>query len=367
MLFARFVRGVVRRPVAVLAAVGVLAVLAAVFALRLEPSASTDTLVNGSSSSFKATERFKKQFGDDAVVVLVKGDLQRTVLTSDLKSLILLEACLSGNVPAKSAVQNGKVVATGLDRLPPECTAFAKTKPAKVVYGPGTFVNTAVDRISQGFLAERNQKAIQAEQAARAARKAAAAQGYSKARQNQLANDARKLVYAQFVDESVKLALRYGITSLPAINNTEFVDGLIFDSSKGVNVPKARFAYLFPSPRAALIQVRLKPGLSDKQRRSAIGLVNKAAHDKFFRLRNGQQYIVSGVPVVADALAKSVQRAVVVLLVAVLIVMAATLALVFNARLRLLPLALALAAAAMTFGALSVAGGDLTMASIAAL
>ena len=47
--------------------------------------------------------------------------------------------------------------------------------------------------------------------------------------------------------------------------------------------------------------------------------------------------------------------------------MAATLALVFNARLRLLPLALALAAAAMTFGALSLAGGDLTMASIAVL
>ena len=47
--------------------------------------------------------------------------------------------------------------------------------------------------------------------------------------------------------------------------------------------------------------------------------------------------------------------------------MAATLALVFRSRLRLLPLALALAAAAMTFGALSLAGGDLTMASIAAL
>ena len=47
--------------------------------------------------------------------------------------------------------------------------------------------------------------------------------------------------------------------------------------------------------------------------------------------------------------------------------MAATLALVFRTRLRLLPLALALAAAAMTFGALSLAGGSLTMASIAVL
>ena len=47
--------------------------------------------------------------------------------------------------------------------------------------------------------------------------------------------------------------------------------------------------------------------------------------------------------------------------------MAATLAVVFRSRLRLLPLGLALAAAAMTFGALSIAGGSLTMASIAAL
>ena len=47
--------------------------------------------------------------------------------------------------------------------------------------------------------------------------------------------------------------------------------------------------------------------------------------------------------------------------------MAGTLALVFRSRLRLLPLALALAAAAMTFGALYLVGGDLTMASIAVL
>ena len=76
---------------------------------------------------------------------------------------------------------------------------------------------------------------------------------------------------------------------------------------------------------------------------------------------------MTGVPVVAAGLADSVKSAIFVLLGAALLLMAATLALVFRARLRLLPLALALAAAAMTFGALSVAGGDLTMASIAAL
>ena len=77
--------------------------------------------------------------------------------------------------------------------------------------------------------------------------------------------------------------------------------------------------------------------------------------------------MVTGVPVVVEGLADEVRSAIFVLLGAALLVMAATLALVFRSRLRLLPLALALAAAAMTFGALSLAGGDLTMASIAVL
>ena len=365
--FARLVRFVARRPIPVLAIVGVLAVLAAVFALRLEPSASTDTLVNRSSGSFKATEQFKRQFGDDAVVVLVKGDLQRTLLTSDLDTLIKLEGCLSGNIPAKSIVQKGKVVAAGLDRMPRVCTQIAEAKPAKVVFGPGTFTNTAVERITQGLGDATSQEQAKADQLAEAARRTAAAKGYSKAKQNQLAAAARKLVAAQFLDQAMRLALRYGLTSAPAINNTEFVSQLWFDATKGVNVPKARFAFLAPSPNAALVQVRLKPDLSDNQRRHAIGLIEKATKDKFFRMQNGQQYVVSGVPVVADALATSVQHAVVVLLIAVLIVMAATLALVFKARLRMLPLALALAAAALAFGTVALVGGSLTMASVAAL
>src|SRR4051794_11592701 len=361
--FARLVRFVARRPIPVLVGVGVLAVLAAVFALRLQPSASTDTLVNRSSESFKATEQFKKQFGDDAVVVLVKGDLQRTLLTSDLATLIRLEGCLSGNIPAKSIVQKGKVLAAGLDRMPSECSALAKTKPAKVVFGPGTFTNTAVERINQGLGQATSQERAKADQLAAAARQAAAAKGYSKAPQDQPAASARKLVAAQFLDQAMRLALRYGLTSAPAINNTEFVSQLWFDPSKGVNVPKARFAFLAPSSNAALVQVRLKPGLSDKQRRNAIGLIEKATKEKFFRMQNGQRYIVSGVPVVADALASSVQHAVVVLLIAVLIVMAATLALVFRARLRMLPLALPLAAAAPAFRGVWPVGGGLARGS----
>ena len=82
----------------VVVAVLLVAVIGAVAALRLEPDAGTDQLVDDDSAAFRATEDFKQRFGDDAVVVLVRGDLEQLVLTSDLGTLLSLEGCLSGNV-----------------------------------------------------------------------------------------------------------------------------------------------------------------------------------------------------------------------------------------------------------------------------
>ena len=156
--FGGIVRAVARRPLVALIAVALLALGGAALALRLEPSAATETLVNSGSDSFEATERFKDDFGDEAVIVLVKGDLQRTVLTADLGRLIRLEGCLSGNVPER-----------GLANLPPACREIKELKPAKVVFGPGTFINTAASQITEEFLRRREAKAQEAEQAARAA------------------------------------------------------------------------------------------------------------------------------------------------------------------------------------------------------
>ncbi|MFL5868435.1 MAG: efflux RND transporter permease subunit, partial [Thermoleophilaceae bacterium] len=165
-----------------------------------------------------------------------------------------------------------------------------------------------------------------------------------------------------------QVALRYGLTGLPSITDPDFVSSLVFDSGAGrVGEPKARFAFLFPSKNAALIQIRMKPDLSNSERRRAIDLFERATRNETFKPKNGAHYVVTGVPVVAEGLATAVQHSIFVLLAAALLVMAATLSLVFRTRLRLLPLALALAAAAMTFGALSLAGGNLTMASIAVL
>jgi hypothetical protein len=355
--FARITAAASRRPLLTIALVALLSFGGTLAALvGLQPSTSTDTLVDKSSSSYDATNKYRDLFGGDPVVIMAKGDLRHTVETSDLGRLLQLEGCLAGNVPKQ-----------GLKKLPPVCTTLANEHPVKVVYGPGTFVNTAAGEILDGLNARKDAKAKEAQRAAAAARELAKRKGYSKARQNKLASEASSLVYAQFFRDTLALALKYGFSGLPSLDNVDFVDDLVFDSSKGTCTPKARFAYLFPNCKAALVQVRLKPGLSDSQRTHAIKLIERATHDPKFKPKYGASYIVSGVPVVADALANEVQHATVVLLIAALVIMALTLAVVFRTRMRLLPLALALAAAGLTFGLLTLLGGSLTMASVAAL
>src|SRR3954449_9599726 len=180
--FARITAAASRRPLLTIALVALLSLGGAIVALvGLQPSTSTDTLVDKSSSSYDATNKYRELFGGDPVVIMAKGDLRHTVETSDLGRLLQLEGCLAGNVPPK-----------GLKTLPPVCPTLAQKKPIKVVYGPGTFVNTAAGEILDALKSRNSQQAAKAQQAATAARKLAASKGYSKARQNQLASEAQQ-------------------------------------------------------------------------------------------------------------------------------------------------------------------------------
>jgi hydrophobe/amphiphile efflux-3 (HAE3) family protein len=346
-----------RRPMVIGLAVGVLAIAGAVAALRLEPTAATDTLVGKGSSSFGATERLHQRFGDEPVYVLVREPITQLALTSDINRVLGLEGCISGNAP------KGRVPPGGT-RGP--CARLARTKPVKVVFGPGTFLNEAVGQIQDQFAAESGAKAAQAERAAKAARALARSQHRSPAQVRKLGEQAKQLVYAEFTRNVLSLALKYGITSTPQLNDPQFVSKIVFDDTKGPGVPKGRFAYIFPNKDSALIQVRFRPGLSEEQRDRAIGLVRDAVAMPEWQLPNGKgTYVVTGAPVVVSDLTRSISDSLIALLIAALAVMAVTLGVVFRARLRLLPLVVALAAAALTFGALSVVGASLTMASIA--
>ena len=353
-------RASARRPARVLAVVAVLAVAGGVLALRLEPSAAMDTLVGRGADTFQATETYRERFGDHSVIVLVRGDLPKLVLTSNLGRLVGLEGCLSGNKPAGQAAPGGR--GSPCDRL-------AETKPVQVVYGPGTFINAAAGEINDQIQVQMQTKAAEATRAARAARRVARAQGKPPAEQKRLGESARQLVYAQFVRDLLQTNLRYGLglTRLPSIDNPEFVSALVFDASRGAETPKARFAYLFPSSQSALIQVRLKPSLTDAEREEAVALVREAVRMPEWRLTGDSGYTVTGAPVVADDVTDALTGSTLRLLVAGLVLMALVLALVFRSRLRLLPLAIALAAVAITFGAAALLGLPLTMASIAVL
>jgi uncharacterized protein len=358
--FERIVRASARRPVRVLAIVAVLAIAGSALALRMEPSAAMSTLVGRGADSFQATERYRERFGDHSVIVLARGELPNLVLTSNLGRLIGLEGCLSGNKPEGEEAPGGP--GSPCDRL-------AQARPVRVVYGPGTFINAAAGEIRDQIQGQTRTKAAEAERAARAARRVARSQGRPPAEQRRLARSARQLVYAGFVRDLLQLNLRYGLglTGLPSVDDPEFVSALVFDASRGATTPKARFAYLFPSEESALIQVRLKPGLADEQRREAVALVRDAVRMPQWKLTGEAGYTVTGAPVVAEDLTDALAGSTLRLLIAGLVLMAIVLALVFRSRMRLVPLAVALAAVAITFGAGALLGLPLTMASIAVL
>ncbi|MEJ7892547.1 MAG: MMPL family transporter [Solirubrobacteraceae bacterium] len=359
----KLVGAVARRPWRVLLVAVLVAVVGALLALRLEPSAATDTLVGRGTDSFQATEKLYENFGDEPVAVLVQGSLQDVVLSDNINKLVGLEGCLSGVAPPADVPVPG-----GADS---PCGRLAATQPVQVVFGPATFINTAVSEISAQLQAQLGTAQTDAQAAREQAQRAALRAGASEAEAAQAGETAAVQVQNASIGELLRLATQYGIPQSAAsdltINNEEFVYALVFEPTSGSFEPKSRFAYLFPSPESALIQVRLKPGLSDDEREAAIGLVRAATEMPEFKLTNAS-YLVSGAPVLVEGIADSLSASLIGLLIGGLIMMALVLPLVFRgARFRMLPLAVALGAAGIVGGLMSLLGIQLTLASMAVL
>ena len=249
------------------------------------------------------------------------------------------------------------------------CDRIAAADRVHVVYGPGTFINSSVNELTAQLQGRTRERAAQAEQVRAAAEKQARAAGQSKAKAEAYGKEAEKAVYQQFASELLAMNAKYGLnlTGAPKLNDPDFVYQLVFDAARGERTPKARFAYLFPSADSALISVRLKHGLSDEQRAEAVAQVRAAVTMPQWQLESGGQYVVTGVPVLADELTEVLAASTLRLLLVGVAVMALVLALLFRARLRLLPLAIALGTVSIVFGGLSLLGLPLTMASIAVL
>jgi len=311
----------------------VVAIGAAVGATQIPTDAGVSTLTDSSSSTYKATQQVREEFGEEPVVVLVKGELPQLLLTDNIFKLLRLEGCLSGKVPK------------GAKAIPGPCTELAEMDAVEFLTGPATFLNESVVQI-----------------------------------ETQLRRLAEHVPAERFREYLLAVATKYGITSVPSIDNEEFVATVVFDFARPRGTPKARLSYLFPNAHSAQIVIRLKPDLSQSERRRAIELIEAAVAETeprkicgeggkpapCFTLDRGS-YVVSGAPVVIEGVAEALKDALLVLFAIAIAVMAAVLFLVFRSRWPLLPLAVALMAVAITFGLLALAGGSLTMASIAAL
>ena len=128
---------------------------------------------------------------------------------------------------------------------------------------------------------------------------------------------------------------KYGITSAPSLGNPDFTSAVVFDRRRAAGTPKARLAYLFPNRDSAQIVLRLRPDLSDSERHRALGLIREAVLETTpraackdhgipapcFQLKGGS-YVVSGVPVVIDGLARALKDALLLLLAVAVGVMA---------------------------------------------
>ena len=318
---------------ALLAITVVVAVGATIGATQIPTDAGISTLTDSSSTTYKATQQVREEFGEEPVVVLVKGELQQLLLTQNIFKLLRLEGCLSGKVPK------------GAQAIPGPCAELAEMHAVEFLTGPATFLNESVVQI-----------------------------------EDQLQRLAEHVPAERFREYLLAVATKYGITSAPSIDNEEFVATVVFDFARPRGTPKARLSYLFPNAKSAQIVIRLKPDLSESERRRAIELIEAAVAETqprkicgtegkpapCFTLEGGS-YVVSGAPVVIEGVAQALKQALLVLFAIALGVMAAVLFLVFRSRWPLLPLAVALMAVAIAFGLLALVGGSLTMASIAAL
>ncbi|MBV9605419.1 MAG: MMPL family transporter [Solirubrobacterales bacterium] len=368
----RLVRAVASRPAVTLGIVLALALGGGALALRLTPNTNTDTFVSRSTATYQASLDDERHFGGDPVVILIREPLTDLVETKDLGVVSELEACLAGQVlvanqqlgaftPAPAGTQEPY----GGVRSP--CGKLAAAQPAQVVYGPGTFLNRAVAAVNQEVLALENGATQAVNTARRNAYNLALGEHMSRTQALAEENAAGQLASQQQYEQLIQLYLNSGISGQPKIDDPQFIPEIVFDQTRGVNQPKSRFAYLFPTKDSALIQVRLKASLSASQQAQAISWIRQAVQMPMFRSAYGGTYTVSGVPVVTDDLAGTITGSIAGLLIAALVVMAVVLLLVFRSRLRLLPLAIALAAVGITFGVVFVLGGTLTMASIAVL
>ncbi|MBN8870203.1 MAG: MMPL family transporter [Solirubrobacterales bacterium] len=328
-LFGRVASALARRPWPVLVLAALLAAVSIWAASGMGSQKVTDAFFDRDSTAYKQTARADQSFGSDPVVILVKGPLEDTLSAYNLNRLATLETCVAGRIRR------------GRGELFRTCRQITDLKPAEVIAGPATFLGRAVAGITEVY--NRQIKRLQS---------------FPDTPAGQAARN-------RLIARAAQIISQYGITEAPSLEDRAFVRRVVFGEGGVKAGPKPKLNYLFPSPDAAQIVIRLRSDLTDAQRSEAISLIKDATADPSVKLR-GSEMVVSGSPVVFDGLNDELPIRVLILAVVAVVLMSLALMLTFGSIWRLLPLGLALGGVAVAAGLLRLSGGEFSLASLGA-
>lgn len=322
----------IARPRRTLAIALVLLGLCVLAAIQLPSTPSTDLLVGSHTETAQATAALNKQFGQDPIAVVVRGDLSQTLSPKPLVALLGMEGRL------------------------------ARLKGVKAVYGPGTFINQTIVQTTRIINRELGGISVQARTARTDAAAAARKSGASTAKATAAGEAAYQKVLGDKSAEYQNLLVRFGSVGAPALSNTTFVNTLVFGAG---TAPKQRFHWLFPDATHALVLVRPKPGISGPEMLALGRAIRKVTAGAKI---SGTSIKVAGLPLLAAALERETRTEILRLAPLAAVAMLALLLLVLRRRRgRLVSLGLALGSLALCLALSWPLGLGLTVATVAAL
>ena len=270
--------------------------------------------------------------------------------------MLSLEGCISGNLP-----RDAKPAAPVCRELRAEQARAGRLR-ARHLHQRGRRTDPRPDQL-------RPRRRSTPRPTAPRARRAGLRRGawaVATAEQEQFAQEARRIVTANYAQRALELAVRYRAQQRAGAQQPGLRAAAGVRAEPRRRDPEAALRLSVPAPDAAVIQARLRPGLSAEERRDAIAMVRQAVAAKPFDLKFGS-YVVSGSPVVAEGVAAGLSDSAPGLVAAAILLVALALVLTFRAWPVLLPLALGAGATAITLGGLSLLGGSFSVGVAAAM
>ncbi|MDQ2621733.1 MAG: MMPL family transporter, partial [Actinomycetota bacterium] len=326
--FGTVAAAIARRARPVLIAGLLVALAAVVAAAGMDTQAVDDAIFDREADAYVKTAEADARFGEDPVVIMVKGDLADILTGSNIERMNVLEQCVSGSI------------SRGRGELFKTCERLNEIDPVQVFTGPATFLGRAVAGITGVYEEQLKQLEKIPEGTARASE----------------ANQQLLLLGTQII-------ARYGLTSLPSLDDPAFINRVVYGEGGTRSGPKPRLSYLFPNSESAQIVLRLRSDLTDAERSETIDLIRRATKDESTRLE-GAGYVVSGSPVIFEGLADAFETGVLLLAAVAVVLMSIALSVGFGSAWRLLPLLLALASIVISFGILRLFGGSISLAAL---